>query len=219
VPHASPDAVFDFLRVCRDGVRLKFGIRPPLQRQDASGRPLRAVYTRIQAASPPPDRDGLDWEFGIRVNNGTENGRPLRPAAGDDRWRRRGVFHLEDAPALGQPPPDTIVLDRWLAVPAVQAVPTTLAFTSEIDQRGFLSGSYPQPRVEEGRVTHVPVDFYGEYNLRWSKRLPPGTWVAISFDRFWPPERRSAEYIAQIEDCDHPPAGPDQDAPAGSASA
>jgi hypothetical protein len=86
----------------------------------------------------------------------------------------------------------------------VQAVPTTLAFTDEIDQRGFLSGSYPQPPVEAGRVTRVPVDFYGEYELRWSGTLPAGTWVAISFDRFWPPERSSAEYITQVEDCDHP---------------
>lgn len=204
VPHASPDAVFDFQRVCRDGLQFKFGVRPPRQRQGASGRRLRAVHTRVQAASPPPDRGGgLDWDFGIRIHDGTENGLPLRAALGD-RWRRRGVFYLEDAPALSQPRPDTIVLDRWLAVPAVQAVPTTLAFTSNIDQRGFLSGSYPQPPVEDGRVTHVQVDFYGEYDLCWSKPLAAGTWVAISFDRFFPPERRSAEYIAQVqEDCDH----------------
>jgi hypothetical protein len=202
VPHASPDAVFDFLRVCGHGVQLQFGVRPPLQRRDSAGRRLRAVYIRIQAASPPPGRDGLDWDFGIRVNNGTEDGQAL-PEAGD-RWRRRGVFFLEDVPSLDQPSPGSIVLDRWLAVPAVQVNPTTLTFTNKIDQRGFLSGSYPQPLVEDGRVNRVPVDFYGEYALAWSRELAPDTWVAISFDRFCPPERRSAEYLASVGDCDPP---------------
>jgi hypothetical protein len=204
VPHAAPDAVFDFPRVCRHGFQLKFGVRLPVRREGSSDGRLRAVYTRIQAASPPPSRDGLDWEFGIRVNDDTENGQPLRTADGDDSWKRHGVFYLEDAPSLDQPAPDTIVLDRWLAVPAVQAIPTTVAFTDKVDQRGFLSGSYPQPLVRDGRVTPVPVDFYGEYELRWSEPLQAGTWVAISFDRFWPPERRSAEYIAQVGDCKPP---------------
>lgn len=202
MPQAGSDAVFDFLRVCRHGSRLKFGVRPPSGSRAAPERRLRALYTRIQAASPPPTRDGLDWWFGIRLNNGTENGQPLGATDGDHSWRGQGVFHVEDIPSLDQPDPGTIVLDRWLAVPAAQASPTTFAFTNKVDQVGFLSASYPQPRVEDGAVTLVAVDYYGVYDIRWSRELPLNSWVAISFDRFFPPERNSVEFLAPVGDCD-----------------
>jgi hypothetical protein len=202
MPQAGGDAVFDFLRVCRHGFQLKLGLVPPAPRPGAPGRQLRAVYQRIQAASPPPARGGLDWRFGIRVNDGTENGRPLGATDGDHSWKRQGVLHVEDIPSLDQPDPGTIVLDRWLAVPAAQASPTTFAFTNEVDQVGFVSASYPQPHVEDGDVTLVAVDYYGVYDIRWSRELPPDSWVAISFDRFFPPERRSVEFLAPVGDCD-----------------
>ncbi len=203
--HAGGDAVFDFPQVCRNGIALKFGVRDPTHPQGAPEMRLRALYRRIQAASPPPTRDGRPWELGIRVKDGTEDGQPLRVAGGDDSWKRRGVFHLEGIPSLDQPTPNTIVLDRWLAVPAVQAHPTTLAFTNEVDQRGFLSVSYPQPPIQDEGVTRVGVAYYNQHTFHWARQLPPGAWVAISFDRFWPPERDSADYIAQVEDCMLPP--------------
>ena len=202
MPQAGGDAVFDFLRVCRHGVRLELGLVPPAPRPGAPKQQLRAVYQRIQAASPPPPRDGLDWRFGICVNNGTENGQPLEATGGGHSWKRQGVFHVDDIPSLDQPDPGTIVLDRWLAVPAAQASPTTFAFTNKVDQVGFLSASYPQPHVEDGAVTPVAVDYYGVYDIRWSRELPVNCWVAISFDRFFPPERRSVEFLAPVGDCD-----------------
>jgi hypothetical protein len=170
MPQAGSDAVFDFPRVCRHGFRLRFGVRPPGGSRGAPGQRLRAFYTRIQAASPPPARDGLDWRFGIRVNNGTENGQPLGATDDDHSWKLHGVFHVDDIPSLDQPDPGTIVLDRWLAVPAAQASPTTFAFTNDVDQVG--------------------------------RELPVNSWVAISFDRFYPPERNSVEFLAPVGACD-----------------
>ncbi|HZD01960.1 MAG TPA: hypothetical protein VFA46_17730 [Actinomycetes bacterium] len=205
MPLASSDAVFDFLRVCRNGVQFKLGVRSRQQDSDSAERRLRAMYRRIQAAAPPPTRDGRPWELGIRVKDGTEDGQPLRVEDGDDSWKQQGVFHLEGLPSLDQPAPSSIVLDRWLAVPAAQASPTTLTFTNEVDQRGFLSASYPQPHIGEEGVTRVGVAYFDQYTFHWTRELPPGAWVAISFDRFWPPERHSVEYIAQVEDRMLPP--------------
>jgi hypothetical protein len=195
VPHAGPDAVFDVQRVCRNGVRLKFGVRTLALRQGLPETRLPAIYRRIQVACPPPTRGGHPWEYGIRVPDGTENGRPLRVTDGDDGWRQKGVFHLEGIPSLDQPAPSTIVLDQWLTVPAVQAHPTTFTFTGEVDQRGFLSASYPQPAVGD-----VEVAYYQQGTFRFTRELPSHAWIAISFDRFWPPERHSADYLGQVED-------------------
>ncbi len=200
MPHAGEDAVFDFLQVCRNGIQLKLGVRAPTHPQGPPEKPPRAIYRRIQAASPPPTRDGRPWDLGIRVKDGTEDGQPLRVADGDDSWKRRGVYHLEGIPSLDQPTPNTIVLDRWMAVAAVQAHPTTFAFTNEVDQRGFLSVSYPQPHIGDDGVTPVGVAYFEQYTFHWARPLPARAWVAISFDRFWPPERHSADYIAQVED-------------------
>lgn len=219
MPHAGGDAIFDFRRICRHGVHFVLGVVPPTDPQAARGNRLPAIYRRIQAASPPPRRaDQRPWEFGIRVHDDTEDGQPFRPGNGDDSWKRRGMFFVEDIASLDQPEPGTIVLDRWLPVPAR---PVTWPFTRDIDQRGFRSASYPQPQIPDEGVTQVPVEYSAEYDLPWSRRLPPDSrWVAFSFDRFWPPERESVEYIAQVrEDCDHPPAGLDQAAPSGSGPA
>jgi hypothetical protein len=198
--HAGSDAVFDFRRVCPHDVWFTFGVRTPGPPQDAPPNRLRAMYMRIQVASPPPARvDKLPWEFGIRVNDGTEDGRPLQVAS-DDSWKHAGVFHVTGIPSLDQPPPGDIVADEWLTVPAAKA---TMEFTDEVDPRGFLSASYPQPELDGG-VAQVPLDFYVEHHTRWPDPLPPQSWLAISFDRFWPPERESVEYIAQVGECDPP---------------
>ncbi len=174
MPIAGADAVWDALQVCRNGIQLKFGVRVPTHPQGSPEKQLRAIYRRIQAASPPPTRDGRPWEYGIRVKDDTEDGQPLRVADGDDSWKR-------------------------------------VAFTNEVDQRGFLSVSYPQPHIGDDGVTPVGVAYFEQYTLHWARQLPPGAWVAISFDRFWPPERDSADYIAQVEDGMLPAArGPDR---------
>lgn len=141
--HAGSDAVFDFLRVCSHGFRFKFGVRVPASAQNAPPNRSNALYVRIQAASPPPSRvDKLPWEFGIRVNDGTEAGQPLQVAVGDDSWKQDGVFQVKGIPSLDQPASDDIVLDRWLTVPGH---PTTLEFNGNVDHLGFLSASYRSP--------------------------------------------------------------------------
>ena len=139
MPHAGSDAVFDFLRVCSHGFRFKFGVRASASAQDAPPNRSQALHVRIQAASPPPSRvDKLPWEFGIRVNDGTEAGQPLQVAVGDDSWKQHGVFQVKGIPSLDQPAPGDIVLDRWLTVPGHR---TTLEFNGNVDHLGFLSAS------------------------------------------------------------------------------
>jgi hypothetical protein len=205
MPHAGSDAVFDFLRVCRHDVLFVFGVRPPTLPQGVPPKRLRALYARIQVASPPPSRvDKLPWDYGIRVNDGTEDGQPFQVAAGDNTWKQHGVFQVKGIPSLDQPAPDTILVDKWLKVAEAQDNPTTLTFTDKIDPRGFLSASYPQPELGDSGEAQVPVDYYVEDSLEWPHLLSPGSWLAISFDRFWPPERESVEYLAQVGDCDPP---------------
>ena len=206
MPHAGSDAVFDFLRICAHDVLFVFGVRPPAASQGARPERLRALYTRIQVASPPPSRvDNLPWEFGIRVNDPVEEeGRPLDPAAADASWKEQGVFQVKGVPSLDQPDPGDILVDTWLTVCAAKDDPTTVRFTKETDSRGFLSGWYPQPELDKGGEALVPVHYYGKYHLRWPNTLPRSSWLAISFDRFWPPERESVEYIAQVGECDPP---------------
>jgi hypothetical protein len=202
--HAGGDAIFDFLQICRHGVKLVFAVRPPADPKATAGNRLPAIYRRIQAATPPPERaDHRPWASGILVDDGSGSGRPLRPEDGDEGWKNRGVNFVEDIASLGLPDPATIVLDQWLAVPAN---PITWPFTDEVDPRGFLSASYPQPVIGADGVAHVPVDYCEEYELAWSRPLPADSrWVAFSFDRFWPPERESVEYIGWVEeDCAHP---------------
>jgi hypothetical protein len=190
--------------VCPDGIRLRLG----LQWRDPgpAAETLAARYLRISAASqPPPRAGGAAWEDGIRVRDADGGSHPFQAA--DDRWKRDGVVLVEGTPSLGQPAPDTIVLDRWLAVPFVpdgDVDATAFSFTADPDPRAFLSVPYPQPPAGK-----VPVWYAGAYDLRWSRPLEPGAFVAVSLDRFWPPERDSADYLAQVEDCQlHAPGRP-----------
>ena len=197
--HAGGDAIFDFVQICDHGVKLIFGITPPTDPQASPENRLIAIYRRIQAASPPPARaDGRPWDFGILIKADAKNLQPWRLADGEDSWKGREVHFVEDIASLGQPQPGKIVLDEWLRVPAK---PFDRPFTSGPDPLGFLSASYPQPAPGEGGGTRVRVDYNAVFDLRWS-RAPESRWVAFSFDRFWPPERESVEFIGQVQDCD-----------------
>jgi hypothetical protein len=122
----------------------------------------------------------------------------LQVAVGDDSWANTACSGQGNS-SLDQPAPGDIVLDRWLTVPGHR---TTLEFNGNVDHLGFLSASYPQPKLNERGVAQVPVDYYRQDDIPWLRDLPVNSWVAISFDRFWPPERESVEYIAQIGNCD-----------------
>jgi hypothetical protein len=135
----------------------------------------------------------------------------LQPSPPSADWKNTGVRFVEDIASLGQPPPDTIKLDRWLAVPANRV---KRRFTNKPDPFGFLSAPYPQPVLGADGVTDVEVEYNvaTEELLPWSSPPEPGSWVAFSFDRFWPPERESVEFIGRVQErCDPPhtePAGP-----------
>jgi hypothetical protein len=205
MPQAGGDAVFDFLRVCPHDVLFDFGVRPPPPSQDPRPERLRALYIRIQVASPPPPRVGaFPWEFGIRINDAVEEGRPLDPAAPDPSWKQKGVFQVQGIPSLDQPDPGDILVDKWLTVCSAKDKPTTVRFTKDVDKRGFLSAWYPQPDLDATGKADVEVEYYGNYRIPWPKDLPLNSWLAISFDRFSPPERESVEYIAQVGECDPP---------------
>jgi hypothetical protein len=221
VSHASSDGVMDVVRACPDRIQFRFGLefRIPNRPRAAAASPLPARYLRIQAAWPPPRRvDGSSWQDGLFV----DGGRPFRAA--DMGWRDAGVFPLEGNPPLDQPRPDTVILDRWLAVPEV---PPTAAATAAIfdltlpGQRGktnhFLSVPYAPPTVNGQDVAVTGVTYFCRKALPWTRPLnqrnkdPERNYVAVSFDRFWPPERASADYIIVIEDCAEPQFHPDED--------
>jgi hypothetical protein len=218
---AGSNAIFDFLQICRHGVKLVFGIIPPTNPQAPAGSRPPAVYVRIQAASPPPRRaDGSEWTYGM-LNDGLA----LPPSPPPGGWEKPAERFADDIASLGQPPPDTIKLDQWLTVPAD---PGKRMFTDEPAPLGFLSARYPQPVLGADGVAYVEV----EYNIATDEPLPwsnpsdppkPGSWVVFSFDRFWPPERESVEFIGQVQadcDCDDPnAAGQEQAAQVRSGSA
>jgi hypothetical protein len=209
MPHSSSDAIIDVLRTGCDGIRFRFAAQLHLPSFGRTGPPKRAHTTLyrvwIQAASPPPDRTSTagatPWEQGIRVQDGSQAGLPFTaPTLGpgqDNRWKQLGVFLDKNIAALGTPDSTTIVLDQGLTLSFEWG--REIAFRDEVDPLGFLSVPYPQPPMT-GTVTNVGVNYYGEYTLAWRRRLQPGAWVALSFDRFRPPQRKSADFITQVED-------------------
>jgi hypothetical protein len=218
---AAGDAIFDFVQICRHGVKLVFGVIPPTNPKASAGSRLPAIYRRIQAASPPPCRaDGSEWTDGM-LNDGHALP-PLPPPGG---WKNPAERFAEDIASLRQPPPHTIKLDQWLTVPAN---PVERMVTNKPAPLGFLSAPYPQPVPGADGVAHVKVDYNiaTDELLPWSTDRPepqPGDWVAFSFDRFQPPERESVEFIGQVQercDCDDAAqVGQDQAAQAESGSA
>jgi hypothetical protein len=215
---AGSNAIFEFVQICGHGVKLVLGvIQPPNPRAPAGSR-LPAIYRRIQAASPPPCRaDKSEWTSGMLPNDS----QALEPSSPSGDWENPGVHFADDVASLGQPPPGTIKLDQWLTLPAG---PVKRRLTGAPEPLGFLSAPYPQPVLGADGWTDVQVDYNIETELLpWSNPPKPGDWVAFSFDRFWPPERESVEFIGRVQadcDCDGPtPAGQEEVPQARSGSA
>jgi hypothetical protein len=149
-------------------------------------------------ASPPPRRvDGTLWKEGLVDSDGTPFD-PGRPPADKD------VVPLGGIAPLGRPDPGTIVLDRWLAVPAV---PPTRALTrtfamgtadTAIRPLSFLSVPYPDPSIDGTRLDVAGVAYYCEDKIKFDRPVD-GEWIAVSLDRFFPPERASADYIVRVQ--------------------
>jgi hypothetical protein len=209
-PQPSSDAAIYVLRVGRDGLRFRYAAQIQLlefmlTRAKALKKPGDTLRQYVQVASPPPSRQGHDWWYGIYVDDGTRDGRPFDPA--DDIWKERRIFHLEGIPSLDKPDKDTIVLNATFDMSHEQELQAPLR--DEVDPKGFLSVPYyTRIQLTPGIVTYVDVNYSGEYRVRWSggRELKPKTWVAISIadkqsDCFSPPERDTAEFLAQVEDC------------------
>jgi hypothetical protein len=233
VSNSSSDAALELLRVCRDGIRFRLGAELHLPGQNYKrprppDQPLPVKTVWITAASPPPTRDGLPWEWGLLLKDSGAGGstREFRPTGRgseeSDEWRERGVDWVEDIPQLDEPQPATIVLNQALLVPFEWE--REMTFEATPDRLGFLSKRYKQPyEYQEGSTAlTVGVSYYGEFTLPWSRGLTPGDWVAISLDdRFTPPGRTSVDFIAQVNACNlfAPPTGPRAAFPTQSATA
>lgn len=204
------DGVLDFVTVGHDHLTFRLGLQwhEPLRPALPPDSLLPARYVRLQVASPPPRRvDGTRWDDGLVVAGGGRFDRAEPPADGR-------VDPLHGVAPLRQPDPGTIVLDRWLAVPAVpptRALTRTFAMGAadpDIGPLSFLSVPYPEWSIDGRRLDVAGVDYYCEGRIDWDRRVDGG-WIAVSLDRFFPPERASADYIVQVTpEGAEPPRGP-----------
>ena len=189
------DAAFELIGACVHSLRFVFGA--PLNYPDAVARfpernPPPALFPRIVAASPPPDREGALWYAGLILDD-----EPFQPKECADRLAE--VRYEDGIPALDMPEPDTIMLDQVLTVPR-QDEPRDMRFPGSDRGRYVLSIDY-WPSVRQGTDEYVEsVDYYETFTLPWS-RTPEGDWVAVSFEGFWPPERDSADLIIPLSEC------------------
>ena len=158
--------------------------RQPLRPAASTESLLPARYVRLQVASPPPRRvDGTLWKEGLVDSDGTPFD-PGRPPADKD------VVPLGGIAPLGQPDPETIVLDRWLAVPAVpptRSLTRTFAMgTADTATRPltFLSVPYPDPSVDGTRLDVAGVAYYCEGKIVFDRRSTangsPSAWTGSS---------------------------------------
>jgi hypothetical protein len=207
MPLATSDAAFEILAVGRDGIRFRLGIfESGGPTQDGGTEPAER-HVWIQAASPPPTRDGFPWYDGLLLkDDSAEKPRPFEPVAHDteDAWRHHGITWQEDNAPLDPPSPHTLVLDQGIRLPRVHG--ETMSFAESSDPLAFVSTRYPQP--DRGRV---PVRYLGEFELIWKRPLAPGSYVAISTERF-EFGRISADLITQVRrrNLFHPPRPKDE---------
>ena len=190
----TSDAAFELIGACVHSLHFAFGAPlryPYAPALLATENPPPALFRRIQAASPPPDRDGAPWETGM-----TLDGRPFAP---DIQIDLTEVKHDEGVPSLDLPDPEQIVLDRWFSVPR-QA--QSMAFPGSDRGRYLLSIPYWRPAIPPSQDDAVEeLEYYDTFAMEWDRR-PEGDWVAVSFDAFWPPERDSTDLIIPVRECD-----------------
>jgi hypothetical protein len=188
------DAAFELLGACIHSLRFAFGAPigyPYAVAPLAEENPPPALFRRVLAASPPPRRDGTPWESGLVL--GSE---PFQPAFPPGDLSQ--VKPIEGAPSLDLPSPEAMVLDQLITIPRKQK---KMVFPGT-DRAGYvLSVGYWDPIPESEVETIVEVEYWEEFILPWDGAVTKDSWVAVSFDGFWPPERDSADLIIPIRDC------------------
>jgi hypothetical protein len=190
---AVSDAAFELLGACVHSLRFGFGAPidyPYTPVPLATENTPPALFRRLQAASPPPTREGAPWPTGL-----TRNGEPFDPGDPSDLDK---VVRDEDAASLDVPAPGAIVLDRHFSLPRQHQ---KVAFPGPDRGRYVLSVAYWTPVPPSGEEVVKEVEYYDVFRMEWDKR-PESDWVAVSFDAFWPPERDSADVLIPIGECD-----------------
>ena len=202
--HGAGDAVMDPVRAFptslqfRLGIEFRFPDRPPPPPDSL----LPARYLRIQvafAATRSRRRQPLVRRAaGVRRDGGD---REFDPHAA---WKQSMCVPPEGISPFGQPPPETIVFDQWVRVPAV---PPTAALTTAFTLIGpdnpnapsnhFLSVPYPRPRVDGVELKVAGVNYF--CHTRCALTRDVREWIAVSFDQFCPPERASSDYVVAVE--------------------
>jgi len=199
--HGSSDAVLDLLAVTSNGLDYRLGATLRPAGEPPPDSPPTPDF-QVQIAAPPPARtDGSAWSTGLRVEDGTENGRPFAPD--DPSWMQTAVFALQGISPLGHPDPATLIFNQRVSVGQVTDTAAAVASFTLIpsDQRApegvssFLSLFYPLLRhPKTGReVRDVAATFYREGTFNF---VPPTSgFAALSLNGFFPVERSSVEYI------------------------
>jgi hypothetical protein len=218
----TSDAAFDLHRVCLHGIQFTYGIDlylPGSGRKPPETTPAPR-FQQITVASPPPARasNGGAWCDHIYIDPTDDV--TLWSALETGDWKGQDLFYLpglfslyqEGIPSLGVPADNTIILDKQLTIPFVHTLAAPAgqgpAASPEMfmaigpplhqDRLGFLSVPYPQP--DPGQVE---VNYKTTLTCQWKTgpALEEGAWIAVSFERFTPPERSSADYLAQVQRC------------------
>jgi hypothetical protein len=221
----TSDAAFDLHRVCQHGIQFTYGIDlylPGSGRKPPDSEPPPR-FQQITVARPPPDRasDGGKWDDQIYIDPADDR-LTLRKGLQTGGWKQQDLFYLpglfslyqEGIPSLGVPAGNTIILDKQVTIPFVhtlaepdgQAPATRPEMFMAIgppplhNRLGILSVPYPQS--DPGQVE---VNYKATLTCQWKTgidpALEPGDWIAVSFEQFDPPERSSADYLAQLQDC------------------
>ena len=224
----TSDAAFDLHRVCLHGIQFTYGIDlylPGSGRKPPDTAP-QSRFQRIQVSRPPPPRasNGGAWSDNVYVDPTNDN-LTLTAALATEAWKQQDLFYLPGLfslyqggiASLGEPPANTIILDKLLTIPFVHTLAApdgpapaarpemfmAIGPPSSKDRLGFLSVPYPQPPPGQ-----VEVNFKATLTCQWKadpvqkiEKDEEKNWIAISFDQFTPPERSSADYLARIQAC------------------
>jgi hypothetical protein len=125
------------------------------------------------------------------------DGTPFDPTEPADRLAE--VKHEEGIGGLDAPEPDTVVLDWYFDIPRS---PRSVDFPGDDEGRYLLSIPYWNPATESGEPVTKHVDYSATHRIDWAK-TPQSPWVAVSFDKFYPAERDSADILIPLGACDH----------------